>query len=123
MSKGLRYTFLAHFVVALIFGLVLFLVPKTYESLTNWDPIDPAFAHTMGAALLSLAVSSYMGFRASTWDQVRIVVAQEAVFTLLGAIAGLYLVFTVGAPAMIWLHIVIFAVFAGLWIYYYVKHP
>jgi hypothetical protein len=122
MSRGLRNTFLAHFVVSLIFGLSLYFMPKTYESITNWDPIDPAFAHTMGAALLGLAVSSYLGFRASTWDQVRIIVMQEIVFTILGALAGLYLVFTVGAPAMIWMNILIFAVFAGLWVYFYLKH-
>ncbi len=119
MSKGLRTTFLVHAIVSLVFGLPLFFAPKTFETLMRWDPVEPAIARIFGAALLGLAVSSYLGYRATSWSEVRIVVAQEIAFTILGVLAGLYQFFVPGAPPMIWLTIAIMAIFAALWSYFY----
>jgi hypothetical protein len=121
MSKGLRNTFLVHVIVSLGFGLPLFFSPKTFESLMQWDPVEPALARVFGAALIALAVSSYLCFRAASWSEVSIVVVQEIAFTVLGVLAGLYQVFVPGAPTMIWLTIVIMAIFAGLWSYFYTQ--
>jgi hypothetical protein len=122
MSKGLRNTFLVHVIVCLGFGLPLFFSPTTFETLMRWDPVEPAIARFLGGALLALAVSSYLGFRAAAWSDVSIVVIQEIAFTILGVLAGLYQVLVPGAPAMIWLTIAIMAIFAALWSYFYTQH-
>jgi hypothetical protein len=121
MSKGLRTTFLVHVIVVLVFGVPLLLVPKTYEAITQWDPIEPAIARTLGAMLLSLGVSSWMGYKASSWSEVRIVVVQEIAFTLLGSLASLYQALGPGAPTMVWLNIAVMGIFCVFWIYFYTK--
>ena len=121
MSKALRTTFLVHVVVVLVFGLPLLFAPAFYESVTNWEPIEPAIGRTLGAMLVALGVSSWMGYRATTWSEVRIVVAQEIVFTFLGTLASLYEAIGPGAPTLIWLNIAVMGVFCILWIYFYTR--
>jgi hypothetical protein len=119
MSQGLKTTFLVHVIVVLVFGLPLFLVPGTYESIMNWEPIEPAIGRTLGAVLLALGVSSWLGYKATSWSEVRIVVLQEIAFTLLGAIASLYEAIVPGAPTLIWLNIAVMGIFCILWVYFY----
>lgn len=121
MSKGLRTTFLVHVIVCLVFGLLLFFIPKSYESFMGWDPIDPTIARVLGAALLGLAVSSWLGYKAMSWAEVRIVVIQEIAFTFLGGVATLYEMLGPGDPVMGWISIAVMVIFCILWIYFYTK--
>lgn len=122
MSGGLKTTFLVHFVVALAFGLLLFLAPPLWGSLAGYEASDPTLARVLGAALLGLAVSSWLGYRADRWDTVRIVVAMEIVFDVLAALAVLYGMYFEGMPVFGWVVFAIYAVFAVAWIYFYRKH-
>jgi hypothetical protein len=121
MSQGLKATFLVHVIVVLVFGVPLFFAPAQYEAIANWEPIEPAIARTLGAMLLALAVSSWMGYRATRWSEVRIVVAQEIGFTVLGTVASLYEALGPGAPTMIWLNIAVLAIFCVFWMYFFRK--
>ena len=119
MSQGLKTTFLIHAIVALVFGIVMYLIPGTFARLIGWQPFDGNMTRGFAAALLALAVSSWFGYRAARWDEVRIVVQMEIAFTVLGAVAGLYGFFVKGAPAIIWIAIVIWVAFAAAWLYFY----
>ena len=119
MSRGLKTTFLIHAIVALVFGIVLYVIPGTFLGLVGWKAFDGNMSRAFAAALLALAVSSWFGYRAARWEEVRIVVQMETVFTVLGAVAGLYGFFVKSAPAFIWVSIVIWAAFAAAWIYFY----
>jgi hypothetical protein len=119
MSRGLKITFLAHAIVSLAFGLVLYLIPDTWVALVNWAPYDPAITRIYAAALLGLCVSSWLGYRATRWDEVRIVVQMEIVVTVLGGLAGLYSALLAGAPLFIWVSVVIYLGFSAAWIYFY----
>jgi hypothetical protein len=119
MSQGLKTTFLIHAIVALVFGIVMYLIPGTFARLIGWQPFDGNMTRGFAAALLALAVSSWFGYRAARWDEVRIVVQMEIAFTVLGAVAGLYGFFVKGAPAIIWVAIVIWVAFAAAWLYFY----
>jgi hypothetical protein len=119
MSRGLKTTFLAHAIVSLAFGLVLYLIPDTWVTLVNWTPYDPAITRIYAAALLGLCASSWLGYRAARWDEVRIVVQMEIVVTVLGGLAGLYSGLFAGAPLFIWVSVVIYLSFAAAWIYFY----
>ena len=123
MNQGLKYTFMAHVVVAGVFGLLMFLVPAAFAALIQWPNIDPLIARSLGAAELALAVSSWLAFRAVRWDEVRIVVQMEIAFTVLGALGTLYELLFGGAPAIGWIVAVVFAVFAVLWVYFYATVP
>jgi len=119
MSQGLRITFLMHVVVALGFGIVMYLVPETWATLVNWVPFDSAITRLYGAALLALAVGSWFGYRATRWHEVRIVVQMGIALAVLSTLGGLYELLLAGAPAFTSVAIVIFVVFAVAWIYFY----
>jgi hypothetical protein len=119
MSRGLRTTFLIHSVVAFAFGIATYLLPKTWAALVGWTPFDPSITRGYGAAMLALAVSSWFGYRAAGWEQVRIVVQMEIAFTVLGTLAAMYEALFAGGPLFLWVGIAIFAPFAAAWVYFY----
>ena len=63
MSRGLKITFLIHAIVALLFGVVLYLQPGLWATMVKWTPFDGNMTRIYGAALLALAVSSWFGYR------------------------------------------------------------
>jgi hypothetical protein len=86
MSRGLKITFLIHAIVALVFGVVLYLQPGLWATMTKWTPFDGTMTRIYGAALLALAVSSWFGYRAARWDEVRILVLMEIALTVLSTV-------------------------------------
>ena len=58
ISQGLKTTFLVHFIVAAIYGLVLLIFPQVWGNLAGIaiDETDPY--RLVGAALLTLAFGS-----------------------------------------------------------------
>ena len=123
MSKGLKITFLIHAIVALVFGIVLYLQPGLWARLVNWTPHDDHMTRIYGAVLLALAVSSWFGYRATRWDEVRILVLMEIALTALSTVGGLWGLLFRSAPAFAWVAVVIWVVFAVAWIYFYLKRP
>jgi hypothetical protein len=91
--------------------------------LVSWTPFDRHVTRLYGAALLALAVSSWFGYRAAHWEEVRILLLLEIAFTLLSTIAGLWIVLFSAGPIFAWLAIAIWVIFAAAWIYFYVSHP
>ena len=118
MSKGLKYTFLAHAIVSTIMGLGLALIPKTFSDWVNWSPVDPSMSRICGAFVLGIAVSSWLGFVAKEWEEVRIVVRMENGVTLFGLLVGLYAVLFDKGPSFLWVTVGIMAVFGILFVYY-----
>ncbi len=116
MSRSLRYTFLIHALVALVFGGPLLVAPGRWLQLFDWAPIDPLISRILGAALLALAYASYRGWRAAGWDQVAWLVQIEAIFTTLAAIGILRHLLVGSWPFIVWLTFALFAIFAVAWI-------
>jgi hypothetical protein len=123
MSRGLKITFLIHAIVALVFGIVLYLRPGPWATVVRWTPFDAHMTRIYGAALLALAVSSWLGYRAARWEEVRIVVQMEIAFTVLSIVGGLWAVLFRAAPVFTWVAIVVWIAFAAAWIYFYLKRP
>ncbi len=121
MTQALRTTFLLHAFVALAFGLVMYLVPVWFATIIQWTPVDPLMTSFVGAALLALGVSSLLGYRAAHWEDVRILVIAEAVFTVTGTVTALYYLLFVGAPLFAWVPAVLWGLFAVAWIGLYVQ--
>ena len=119
MSQGLKITFIVHALVALVFGIVLFFVPNVFNTTFDWSPFDPTIARLYGAVLLAISLSSWLGYRATRWEEVRIVVSMEIALAVLGALAGLYEVLLADGPTFTWVPIVVFVVFGVAWIYFY----
>ena len=121
MTRSLRITFLLHALVALAFGLVMYLVPAWFGTTIQWTPLDPLMTSFMGAALLALGVSSAFGYQAAHWEDVRILVIAEAVFTVTGTVTALYYLLLVGAPLFAWVPALLWGLFAVAWIVLYVQ--
>lgn len=119
MSKGLRYTFLVHAVVAVLGGLVLLIIPGRFLLWVGWEVgrIDPVLSRVLGAALLGLAWSSFRGWRASAWGGLAVVVEAEAIFCVLACIGLLRHLLSGGYPFQVWALFVIFAAFAVAWVF------
>lgn len=119
IPRGLKITFLAHFVVALIFGLAFLLLPGQTGGLYRMQVPQPDIYRLLGAALLGYAASSWLGYQASTWESVRIVVFMEMLWTLLGTLVMLYALIFSRFPALGWVNAVIFAAFCVAFSWYY----
>ena len=119
MSRGLNTTFILHAIVSFVFGVALFFFSGDFSELVGWTPYDPGTSQAFGAAMLALAVSSWLGARAGSFSDVKILVQMEIVFTVLGAISSIYQVTVAGGPAFQWVSFSIYTVFACLWIYFY----
>jgi hypothetical protein len=78
ISRGLHITFLIHAVVAVVFGVLLLLIPGRSLTLIGWVPetitipnsdlsapgtflVDAIITRLLGAALLAMAFSSFQG--------------------------------------------------------------
>lgn len=119
ISSGLRTTFLVHFILGLIFGLLLLLIPETYLGMFSWKVVLPSVYRLVGAAILGFTMSSWFGYRAATWDQVRIVVLAELVWAPLAALVMLWGMIAGDFPPSAWINVVIFGGFAiAFWIFY-----
>jgi hypothetical protein len=112
LSQGLKTTFLVHFIVALLFGLGFLLIPIAVGSIYGLNVQEPEIYRLLGGAMLGFAVSSWLSYKATNWDSVRIVVIMEIVWTILGTLVMLYALLIAGFPALGWINAIIFAAFA-----------
>jgi len=112
LSQGLKTTFLVHFIVALLFGLGFLLIPSAVGSFYGLNVQEPEIYRLLGGALLGFAVSSWLSYKATSWESVRIVVVMEIFWAILGTLVMLYALLLAGFPALGWLNAVIFAAFA-----------
>jgi hypothetical protein len=116
VNNMLRYTFLLHAVVALIFGFLMLFIPGRLLGFFDWAPIDPLISRLLGAALIGWGWSSIRGYMAKSWSQVSIVVQAEAVFCTLAAIGLLRHLLIANYPWYVWMTFGFFLLFAILWI-------
>ena len=104
ISSFLRNTFLVHMVIGGLLGAFIFLIPGRALTWLGWVPtnvavldtgltvpgttfVDPVIVRLVGAALLALAFSSFLGWRSSTWGQVALLVQVELVYCALSSVA------------------------------------
>ena len=123
MSGSLKTTFLVHAVVAFVFGIVCYVKPGLLVTLVQWPNLDPHMTRLFGAALLAIAISSWLAYRATRWEEVHILVQMEIGLTVLSTIGGLWGLLFRGAPTISLIPLVLYVAFAAAWIYCYVKRP
>lgn len=134
ISNRLRITFLLHWIISAILGAAMWLIPGRTLTLMGWVGefvqlpgtelsipgqtfVDPFISRLYGAALLAMAFSSFLGWRAKRWEQVAFVVQQEAVFCALG-VAAFFAVLALGGrpmPLSGWGVMILLAAFAIAW--------
>ena len=121
ISKLLKITFLIHFFVAVIFGLVFTVIVEIYIDLINWPYPDPITGRVLGAVFLGFAVASLLSWRETKWESVKIVVQMEIAWLIIGTAVHFFAIFTEPLlPFIIWVQAAILIVFlvAFTWFYY-----
>jgi hypothetical protein len=116
ISSGLKYTFLVHFIVGLLFGLVYLLVPGFWLNIAGIPAVDDLPYRLIGAAILGFSASSWLSYKAAVVAKVKILVLAEIVWTVLATLVILYALIFQNYPAIGWMNAVIMAAFAIAWI-------
>lgn len=134
ISSTLRTTFLVHWIIGGVLGAALFVIPGRLLTLVGWVDawvqlpesdqsipgtsfVDAVITRSLGAALLGLALASFLGWRASKWGSVALVVQAELVYCVLGFLALVSGLFLIERPMPIigYVLMVILAAFAVAW--------
>jgi hypothetical protein len=122
ISKPLKLTFLVHFFVAILFGLVYLVFLEFYVEVTNWPYWDPIAGRTLGAMFIGLGMASLLCWRETQWAKVKIVVQMEIAWLIIGTIVQFWGAFfpIPHPPIIIWLNVIVCLIFciAFCWFYY-----
>jgi hypothetical protein len=123
VPKSLKYTFLVHTIAALLFALGFLFAPDTVAKLFGYTAFEPPLPRMYGGVLLAVSLSSWLSYRASEPQLVKITAAMEVCLTIVAALVALYTILFESAPAMMWIGVVFFAVFAALFGAFYPRSP
>lgn len=118
---GLRTTFWVHLVVGAIFGLGYLLIPTVVAGIVGMQVADEVPFRLVGAAILGFAASSWWAAHETEWERVKIVVEMEIVWTVLATLVYLFAIVATGYPAGAWLGVIIMALFAVAFGYFYTQ--
>lgn len=118
---GLRTTLWVHFVVGIVFGLGYLLIPDTIAGVFGIPMQDSAPWRLVGAAICAYAASSWWAVHETEWERIKIVVETEIVWTVVGTLALVYGLLTMGYPAAGWISPIILALFAVAFGYFYTQ--
>lgn len=82
----LKFTFVIHIIIGLIFGIGLYVVPDMFYGFFGMAFIDP-LGRAFGAIMLALTIGSVLALFTRDWARVRILVELEIFWCILGLIA------------------------------------
>jgi len=124
ISNMLKYIFLIHFIICLIFGIGFFLSPEYITTMTAWPFLDPVAGRILGAMFFGWGFGSLFGYRATDWSEVKIVVIGDIVWGLLATVAFVWMmVVHATLPIMaVGLYISLTVIFSILFLYAYMTH-
>ena len=107
--------------IILVFGLGYLLVPQTTLGFVGIQTHELEVYRLLGAAMLGLAYGSWLAYRETAFERVRIVLGIEVVWPALGTLVMLYALLITGFPAGAWLNAIILAAFAVAFGLYYFR--
>lgn len=116
VPRRLRFWFVIHFVVDMVFAIPLLLVPERLLRLLAWPGVDPVTSRLVGAALLAIGVSSWLERNANR-DVFRSMLNLKIVWAS-GAVVGIGLALLRGGPPIAWAVLLIFVAFLAVWSYF-----
>lgn len=113
ISIGLRYTFLAHGIAMALFSATFVFFPVQYGDLTGCLSNQvPQVYRLWGTVIFGYAISSFLAYRATSWEKVEIVAQMECVITILFPIVMLLALLFWNFPAIGWMSFVVMVGFA-----------
>ena len=113
---SLRFWFVVHFVVDIVFALPLLLIPEWLMPLLGWRCVDPISSRLVGAALMGIGIASLLERKAST-EVFRAMLNLKIIWAT-SAVVGIGLGLLRGGPLVGWALLAVFAAFLALWVHY-----
>lgn len=111
--KSLRVWFKIHFLVDILFAIPLFLFPIWTLGLFGIVS-EPVLARLIGAALVGIGGVSYL---TKTKQEFKILLKLKVLWSSAAIVALVWSVIE-GASSLIWVLVVVFVLFFGVWWYY-----
>lgn len=121
ISPGLRITFLVHFILSLVFGVLMIIFPQVWGTLSGKPVFDYEMYRIVGVAILAFGVSSWLGYQAKNWEHIQIVVVTEISWTVMATIILLYYLIRWYFPPLYWLPTILMAGFAAAFAFFFFK--
>lgn len=119
LPAGLKFTFLVSAIGGLGFALSSMAVPDLVASLSGLPGKDLPVYQQAGAAILGYSVASFLSWRASKWDQVRIPIVFGLTFSGLSALGAFYYVVLKGVATSALIAVLIFSIYLAVALGYY----
>ncbi|MGY5881330.1 MAG: hypothetical protein RTV31_13845 [Candidatus Thorarchaeota archaeon] len=89
ISKFLKMSFMIDGLVAIVYGLVMLLIPEMHAAAFVF-PYEEFADRYIGALFLAFGVGNLFAYRASSWENVEFVVIMNIVFLAIGTLVILY---------------------------------
>ena len=122
ITAGLRYTFLVHGIMMSIFALIYLFIPVLWGDLTgSLSNQVPQVFRLLGTAILGYAISSFLAFRETSWDNVKIMAQMECITNVLWVIVIFLGLFFWDLPGIAWMYFVVMSGFAIAFNFFYFK--
>jgi hypothetical protein len=119
----LKYVFLLHFIACMIYGFLFFLSPEFYVDATGWPFLDPAAGRVMGSLFIGFGVASLLGYRAASFEEVKIIVIADITWGIFAGISMVWmmLVHTTIPALAAGFNVLVVIIFVLLFLYAYFK--
>jgi hypothetical protein len=111
IAGGFRLTLLCYSIVGGVFGLIYLLVPDVWGRFIGWPSSEP-IDRLLGATVLSFAASAWWAFRVGEWQEIRIAVRTNLLWTSLVTLILLWGIAFAGMPPAAWLNVALLGSFA-----------
>jgi hypothetical protein len=122
IAPGLKNTFLFHSITMAIFALNYIFTPVWWGNLTGCLSNQvPQVFRLFGTAVLGYAISSFLSYRETAWEKVKIVVQMNCIITALFPIMLVLALLFWDLPSIGWMYFVVMGVFGVAFNYFYFK--
>lgn len=122
VPKALSVWFIIHFIADITFAIPLLVIPVQFLSFFGWQTVDPVAARIVAAALFGIGIESFLG-RNSSPDSFKNMLNLKIIWSLATIIGLIWSLAdnAHGRPLGLWLILIIFIGFNGLWVFWRVR--
>ena len=122
ITTGLKNTFLLHSIMMAIFALNYIFTPVWWGNLTGCLSNQvPQVFRLFGTTILGYAISSFLSYRETAWEKVKIVVQMNCVINALFPIMIVLALLFWDLPSIGWMYFVVMSGFGVAFNYFYFK--
>ncbi len=126
ISKGLKLWFLISSIIGFIFTFIYLVILEIYWIMVDWPYFDPIFGRILGITLLCLGVFSFLSYRETEWERVKIFLEFSILWEISLSTVNLWSVFvtpfSTTALFWVWFDTALLMVMAIVNIYFFWQH-